>query len=66
MKSEPSEESSLETECLFGETVDILEEYLDWVYCRLNTDNYRIPPTRRTKHEEPRTTNQAPGTWDKA
>ena len=34
MKSEPSEKSSLETECLFGETVEILEERLDWVYCR--------------------------------
>ena len=40
MKSEPSDKSSLETECLFGETVEILEECTDWVYCRLNTDNY--------------------------
>ena len=40
MKSEPTETSSLETECLFGETVEILEECLDWVYCKLNTDNY--------------------------
>ena len=40
MKSEPTEASPLETECLFGETVQILEETLDWVYCRLNTDNY--------------------------
>ena len=40
MKSEPSDKSSLETECLFGETVEILEECIDWVYCRLNTDNY--------------------------
>lgn len=40
MKSEPSDQSSLETECLFGETVEILEEYLDWVYCRLSTDGY--------------------------
>ena len=40
MKSEPSEKSPLETECLFGETVEILEECLDWVYCRLNTDSY--------------------------
>ena len=40
MKSEPSDESSLETECLFGETVEIFKEHLDWVYCRLNTDNY--------------------------
>ena len=40
MKSEPSETSPLETECLFGESVQILEEHLDWVYCKLNTDNY--------------------------
>ena len=40
MKSEPTETSHLETECLFGETVEIKEERLDWVYCKLNTDNY--------------------------
>ena len=40
MKSEPTETSPLETECLFGETVEILDECLDWVYCKLNTDSY--------------------------
>jgi len=40
MKSEPTETSLLETECLFGETVEILDEFLDWVYCKLNTDSY--------------------------
>ena len=40
MKSEPAESSTLETECLFGETVNILDESSDWVYCKLNTDNY--------------------------
>lgn len=40
MKSEPAETSPLETECLFGEIVDVLNETLDWVYCKLNTDNY--------------------------
>ncbi len=40
MKSEPSEKSPVETECLFGETVEILKEHLDWVYIRLNTDDY--------------------------
>ena len=40
MKSNPTETSLLETECLFGETVEILDESLDWVYCKLNTDNY--------------------------
>ena len=32
--------SPLETECLFGETVEILEDRSNWVYCKLNTDNY--------------------------
>lgn len=40
MKSKPSENSSLETECLFGETVEVLDDNLDWFYCRLVTDNY--------------------------
>ena len=40
MKSEPSDKSSLETECLFGETIEVLEECLDWVYCKLYTDGY--------------------------
>ena len=40
MKSKPLEFIELETECLFGETVHILDEYLDWVYCKLLTDNY--------------------------
>jgi hypothetical protein len=40
MKSEPTETSPLETECLFGETVEILDEALDWFYCKLNTDGY--------------------------
>ena len=40
MKSNTTEISSLETECLFGEKVTILDEHLDWVYCKLVTDNY--------------------------
>ena len=40
MKSEPTETSPLETECLFGETVEIYQERSEWVYCKLNTDNY--------------------------
>jgi len=40
MKSEPTDKSPLETECLFGETVEVLDEHLDWVYCKLVTDNY--------------------------
>lgn len=40
MKSEPADTSSLETECLFGETVEILKDNLNWVYCKLTTDKY--------------------------
>lgn len=40
MKLNTNETSALETECLFGEKVDILDHYLDWVYCELTTDNY--------------------------
>ena len=40
MRSKPDQTSSLETECLFGETVSILDNYQDWYYCRLLTDNY--------------------------
>ena len=40
MRSNPKEASPLETECLFGEKVEILDNYLDWVYCKLITDNY--------------------------
>jgi cell wall-associated NlpC family hydrolase len=40
MKSKPFANSVLETECLFGETIEVLDENLDWVYCKLTTDNY--------------------------
>ena len=40
MRSQATETSSLETECLFGETVTILEKKADWYYCKLLTDNY--------------------------
>ena len=40
MKSNMTGVSSLETECLFGERVEILDEHLDKVYCKLLTDNY--------------------------
>ena len=40
MRSINDDNSSLETECLFGEKVKILEVYSDWVKCRLSTDNY--------------------------
>ena len=41
MRSNYSEASLLETECLFGETVKILEEFSGWNYCKLETDNYK-------------------------
>ena len=40
MMSGPSLSSMLETECLFGETVKIINKKNDWFYCRLLTDNY--------------------------
>ena len=40
MRSKPNETSELETECLFGETLTILDKHLDWYYCQLLTDNY--------------------------
>ena len=40
MRSKPNEVSKLETECLFGESLSVLDEYLDWYYCKLATDNY--------------------------
>lgn len=35
-----STSSTLETECLFGETIEILDRNSGWVYCRLVTDDY--------------------------
>ena len=40
MRSNPDQTSSLETECLFGETINISDSYQDWYYCKLLTDNY--------------------------
>ena len=40
MRAKPDQMSSLETECLFGETINISDSYLDWYYCKLLTDNY--------------------------
>lgn len=40
MHAEPAAESLLETECLFGETVEVLDQRSDWIYCKLITDNY--------------------------
>lgn len=40
MKSDPSDSSHLETECLFGETVKIFDECSGWFFCKLITDGY--------------------------
>jgi len=40
MKSNIMGTPLLETECLFGEKVLVLDEHRDWVYCKLLTDNY--------------------------
>ncbi len=40
MRSSSDPNSNLETECLFGETITILDSYLDWHFCKLLTDNY--------------------------
>lgn len=40
LRQKPNFNSLLETECLFGETVEILDKYADWVFCKLMTDNY--------------------------
>ena len=41
MKIKPNNNFPLETECLFGEEVMILDQHLDWVYCELLTDHYQ-------------------------
>ena len=40
MRKKDNDNASLETECLFGENVIIIDERSDWVNCRLITDNY--------------------------
>ena len=54
MRSEPQEDSAVETECLFGETVETLDFHLDWIYCKLVTDNYHgwIKNTDLTKFKK--------------
>ncbi len=37
----PKKNSSLETECLFGEKVLVKEKFKNWVFCQLTTDNYK-------------------------
>lgn len=40
MRKKPNMFSELETECLFGEKVEVLDNHTDWLYCKLLTDNY--------------------------
>lgn len=40
MFATPNKNCDLETECLFGETVQVLKRYKDWIFCKLTTDNY--------------------------
>ena len=40
MRFEASQTSNLETECLFGEDLTILDDVANWYYCKLSTDNY--------------------------
>lgn len=40
MRSKPIENSSLETECLFGEELEVFDVHQEWAYCKLLTDNY--------------------------
>ena len=40
MRSNPNQTASLETECLFGGTISVVDSHLSWYYCKLLTDNY--------------------------
>ena len=37
----PSKNSILETQLLFGETIEILNEKKDWIYCKSLSDKYK-------------------------
>ena len=40
MKLKPNKTSPLLTQGLFGEKVDVLDNYNEWLFCKLHTDNY--------------------------
>ena len=40
VRLKPTNTSPLETECLFGEIVEILDTSTEWCYCKLTTDKY--------------------------
>ena len=40
MKLKPNDSAPLETECLFGEKLEIIKENIEWIFGKLLTDNY--------------------------
>ena len=42
MRSLPNDNADLETECLFGEKLIVLDKHLNWYFCKLLTDNYSL------------------------
>ena len=40
MRTKPSSNSMLETECLFGESVEVLSKERNWILCKSLIDNY--------------------------
>jgi len=40
LMAKPNDFSTLETECLYGETIKVLSHHEDWINCQLLTDNY--------------------------
>ena len=39
--NKPSKNSNLETQCLFGEELNVIEFYKEWAYCELINDKYK-------------------------
>ena len=58
MRSKPNETSMLETECLFGENINILDKHLNWYYCKLLTDNYLWLDPKRILNYMPKSTHR--------
>ena len=40
MTAKPISTSELETECLYGEKLEVLDRNKEWVFCKLLTDDY--------------------------
>ena len=40
MRLKPDQDECLETECLFGEKLEIIDSYKEWFFCKLLTDKY--------------------------